>query len=147
MECVCSWAGLLCFWMLCSICEEAVGFNISSICLRCMTNLNIISHSVFSCLSPSTSSVQLLLKTSISAGHKFSQTISCLHKLSVLLCSYLKGRTTRKKDSWRKTERSRGMQREGGRDRPSTSREKVRSHAVGMLEGGLLAWLPHFSQP
>lgn len=29
------------------------------------------------------------------------------------------------------------MQREGGKDRPSTSREKVRSHAVGMLERGV----------
>lgn len=116
----------------------------ASICLRCMTNLNIISHWVFFL------SFTLHLLSPAPPGYQFSQTIGCLHKLSLLLCAYK--REDNKKDRQLKKDRAKQseMQREGGRGRPSTSREKVRSHAVGMLVvvgGGLLAWLPHFSQP
>lgn len=79
----------------------------------------------------------------------FKQTQACTNFTSFVFL-WLFSIWTAKQQSgpkcWRKTEKSRGMHEkqggrerdgEGGRDRPSFGREKVRSHAAGMLEGGI----------
>lgn len=70
-------------------------------------------------------------KTSISAGDGALQTNSCLHELYPFSYTVFKWKTSRRrnKDSCRKTK---GREAETG-----LAREKVRSHAEGMLQGGI----------
>lgn len=114
MEWVCSCAG--------SLCPYVRTFSTSSICLRHIMPPPFFSPLFIPAWSGSVP-IYLLFQGTNDLRHLLYQCIETVKQQEG------------KKYSWRKTENNKGMLKEGGRDRLSTSGEKVQSHVVGMLRG------------